>query len=91
LGNNAQFINTIKDTGANILETHEFPDHFVYDNRIIERLIKGAQSKTALLVTTEKDMVKISPEYYPYIIPFLITLDICDDDRKMLCYMLKNL
>jgi tetraacyldisaccharide 4'-kinase len=91
LGNNSQFIKTIKNTGANIIETQEFPDHFVYDNRIIERLIKKAQHHAALLVTTEKDMVKISPHYYPYIVPFLITLDICDDDKKRLCDMITKL
>jgi len=83
LGNNAQFIQTIKNTGANIIQTHEFPDHFVYDNRIVERLIKTAQQNAALLVTTEKDMVKINPVYYPCVIPFLITMDICDDDNKI--------
>ena len=85
LGNNTQFIQTIKNTGANIIATHEFSDHFVYDNRIIERLVKTAQQEAALLVTTEKDMVKIDSKYYSYIVPFLITLDICDDDKDMLC------
>lgn len=91
LGNNAQFIKTIEQTGANIIETHEFPDHFVYDKRLVDRLIKTAQQRAALLVTTEKDMVKIAPHYYPYLVPFLIKLDISDNDREDLCNFLMTL
>ncbi len=91
LGNNAQFIAMIASMGANIIHTEQFPDHFKYDNRIIDRLIKKATQSAALLVTTEKDMVKIAPHYYPYLVPFLITLDICDDDKILLCNTIKGL
>ncbi len=91
LGNNQQFIAMIQKMNAHIIESHEFPDHFSYDDRIIDRLIKKAQQEAALLITTEKDMVKISPCYYPYMIPLLITLDISDDDRITLENIIKNL
>ena len=91
LGNNKQFISMVKNMNAHIIHAEEFPDHFQYDNRIIDRLIKKAHQEAALLITTEKDMVKISPCYYPYLIPLLITLDICDDDKNLLCNMIKKL
>lgn len=91
LGNNSQFITMIENAGANIIHTEQFPDHFDYSHTLIERLIKKAQDNAALLVTTEKDMVKIPSHYYPYILPFLITLDICDDDKNMLSDKIYNL
>lgn len=91
LGNNGQFITMIENMGANIIHTEQFPDHFQYDNRIIDRLIKKATQSAALLVTTEKDMIKIAPHYYPYLVPFLITLDICDEDKDLLRRKIQDL
>jgi len=39
-----------------------FPDHFPYDNRIQEILVRRAGAEGAILVTTEKDAVKLDPE-----------------------------
>lgn len=91
LGNNQQFQDIVQKSGANILKSEKFPDHFTYNDRIIERLISQAQQSAALLVTTEKDMVKISAKYYPYIIPFLITLDIHQDDYPIINNMLEKI
>ncbi len=57
-----KFFQTLKNLGLNVVETIQFPDHFKYSENDLRNIIeKGAQAN-ALLVTTEKDLVKI-PEY----------------------------
>ncbi len=60
LANNQQFFETLRSTGAEIVGTAGFPDHHLYtlaDLRTIRNAARGAD----LIVTTEKDAVKIGP------------------------------
>lgn len=84
IGNPEQFFNMLTNKGADLLETHIFPDHQPYSERIIQRLIKQAQNKNAILVTTEKDMVRIPEQYYSMIYPILAPLNFCDEDLDIL-------
>jgi len=91
LGNNQQFFNTIESLGATIIDTQSFPDHYQYNDRIVQRLIDTAQEKAALLVTTEKDMVKINPKFYPFIIPILIEIEVSNGDKETICEKIRSL
>ena len=60
LANNAQFFDTLRALGADVVATREFPDHHRYtlaELRAIRTDARGAE----LIVTTEKDAVKIGP------------------------------
>jgi tetraacyldisaccharide 4'-kinase len=60
LADNAQFFETLRTIGADVIGTREFPDHHRYtlaDLRGIRNAARGAD----LIVTTEKDAVKIGP------------------------------
>jgi tetraacyldisaccharide 4'-kinase len=41
----------------------DFPDHHVFASREIARLVEEATRRRALLVTTEKDGVRLGPRY----------------------------
>ena len=41
-------------------ETYAFPDHYVYKKSDINRLFARAKKENALLITTEKDSIKLS-------------------------------
>jgi tetraacyldisaccharide 4'-kinase len=57
LGDNASFFNLLKDLGADLVRTVEFPDHHRYSGKDLERLYSWGDVE--ILVTTEKDAVKI--------------------------------
>ena len=51
IANNGQFFDSLRAAGADVIATHEFPDHHRYKPEDIPR--------GELLVTTEKDAVKL--------------------------------
>ena len=57
LGDNSSFFRTLQDIGADVVRTVEFPDHYRYRRKDLRRMesFQGAE----MLVTTEKDAVKI--------------------------------
>lgn len=54
-----KFFSTLKANGARLVESHAFPDHHRFTARQAERLLKEAEEKSAMLVTTEKDWVRL--------------------------------
>jgi tetraacyldisaccharide 4'-kinase len=60
IGNSNSFFNMLKDLGANLIDTHEWPDHHAYTSEDISWLCRWhAQDRDAKLVCTVKDWVKI--------------------------------
>jgi tetraacyldisaccharide 4'-kinase len=53
------FLSMLRDLGAEIVDTITFPDHHDYKPQDVEALLARATDYEALVVTTEKDMVKI--------------------------------
>jgi tetraacyldisaccharide 4'-kinase len=54
-----KFYDMLGVLGANIIGTHDFPDHHPYRRDEIEALVAAAKEKGATLITTTKDAVKI--------------------------------
>lgn len=59
IGRPQKFFDTLRAMGADLIEVHSFPDHHVYDTRVVARMLHAAQAQNAVLITTEKDAVKI--------------------------------
>jgi tetraacyldisaccharide 4'-kinase len=57
LGDNAAFFSLLRDMGAEIVEAVEFPDHHDYTVEEVQRL--QSQEDAEMVITTEKDAVKI--------------------------------
>jgi tetraacyldisaccharide 4'-kinase len=49
----------LKAAGCELVDFAPFPDHFAYDEALLERLAARAQQFGAGLVTTEKDWVRL--------------------------------
>ena len=47
----------------NTLEQISFPDHYNYTNKDLDNLVKKAKGVEAVLLTTEKDYVRIPQDY----------------------------
>lgn len=54
-----KFYATLSAQGARLLETRSFPDHHRYTKRQAAALLKRARAQNAMLVTTEKDWVRL--------------------------------
>ena len=50
---------TLRELGAELVETHGFPDHHPYGGAEVEALLVTAKRRGALAVTTEKDAVRL--------------------------------
>jgi tetraacyldisaccharide 4'-kinase len=60
IGRPQKFFDSLKACGARLVARHAFPDHHPYRPAEIIALQRQAEALDALLVTTEKDMVKLS-------------------------------
>jgi tetraacyldisaccharide 4'-kinase len=56
-----KFKATLQDLGAIVVGWQSFPDHHLYSLKELRRLQTSAQRNGALLLTTEKDFVRIVP------------------------------
>lgn len=59
IANPQSFFKLLEDLGAEILVTESFPDHHFFKLDEINALLSYAKNEDALIVTTEKDIVRI--------------------------------
>lgn len=59
VANPQSFYKLLEELGAEVIVTESFPDHHYFKPDEINALLSYAKSEDALLVTTEKDMVRI--------------------------------
>jgi tetraacyldisaccharide 4'-kinase len=59
IGRPKKFFHLLESRGAQVIETHAFPDHHIYTPEEIGHLITLASSKSAMLMTTTKDFVRL--------------------------------
>jgi tetraacyldisaccharide 4'-kinase len=59
IANPKKFYATLGQNGARLTGTRSFPDHHAFTERQAERLLRWAREWNAMLVTTEKDWVRL--------------------------------
>jgi tetraacyldisaccharide 4'-kinase len=69
-----KFYATLRRVGAQIIMTRNFADHHPYKPREIEALIEEAGRRSALLVTTEKDAVRLGARHARAVMALPVTL-----------------
>ncbi|MGE4351639.1 MAG: tetraacyldisaccharide 4'-kinase [Bdellovibrionales bacterium] len=62
IGRPSKFYESCCQAGLNVEATRDFPDHYAYRTRDIERLVREAEKKGLSLITTAKDLVRLSPK-----------------------------
>lgn len=82
IGRPEKFFDTVRQQGATIVDSETFPDHYVYSRSIIERLIARAEAQDLMLVTTEKDAIKLPRDTLGKIWP--LPVDLVFDDQSAL-------
>jgi len=61
IGRPSKFFASLKALGAEIVESREYADHHAYTASEIARLKSKARGADAVLITTEKDFVRLTP------------------------------
>ena len=76
IGNPASFFNLLKNNSIDVLKEISFPDHYDYLNKELEDLINSAKENRTILLTTEKDYLRINVRYRENISYLKIRVDI---------------
>lgn len=82
IGNPNDFKNILINNKFVIKKEFIFPDHFEYNKRDIEKIIKIAKKENLKIVTTEKDFIKIDNEFKSEI--DFLKIDLSIDQEKEL-------
>ena len=81
IGNPINFFELLKQNGINAFEEIDYPDHYNYSKKELENLIKKSKEKDALLLTTEKDYLRIDENYKKNIQFLKIKTQLIDQDK----------
>ena len=63
IGNPKNFFDILNENNIDMIDQISFPDHYNYSGKEIDDLIKKAITSNALLLTTEKDYLRIDEKY----------------------------
>jgi len=78
IGRPEKFFATLADLQCDVVGTRTYPDHYAYKPDEIMRLADAAAAAGALLVTTEKDQVRLPPEARRMVTPVQVALTFRD-------------
>jgi tetraacyldisaccharide 4'-kinase len=74
IGRPEKFFATLRGIGADLVGAHAFPDHAAYSRLALERLRREARAARAMLVTTDKDAVRLPRWFRGEAVPLPVTL-----------------
>ena len=81
IGNHETFVSMVKKAQLNVLKEIEFPDHYNYEKKDIDKIISEASDLNCKIVTTEKDYLRMDNTYFDKIKVMKSELKIIDEDK----------
>ncbi len=81
IGRPEKFFDSLRDNGVKLVEELAFPDHHYYNETDFKAIFGIANSDQAVIVTTEKDMVKVPERFRKIIYPIKAHLEIEDEEE----------
>jgi len=87
LGDNIAFFDFLKKLGANVVCEIAYPDHYAYGRKDMEKLLHHQEAE--IIVTTEKDAVKIDPEQAPENLYYL-TIEAKIEKKEEMMLLIQN-
>ncbi|MDH5489218.1 MAG: tetraacyldisaccharide 4'-kinase [Rhodospirillaceae bacterium] len=90
IGRPEKFFETLKNIDCNIKRKYPFPDHHPYSENDILPILKYAEKNNSVVVTTEKDAVKIPKYLLEKVFVLKVKTKLSDQDDEALKAMLKE-
>tara|TARA_B100000787_G_scaffold6417_1_gene4811 strand:+ start:1001 stop:1945 length:945 start_codon:yes stop_codon:yes gene_type:complete len=86
IGNHKTFVDMLKNNDLKIIDDLEFPDHYQYLKKDLNKIISEAKKYDAKIITTEKDYLRLDSFNKNEILFISSTLEILDEKnlRKIL-------
>lgn len=88
LGRPEKFRTTIQSLGLSLAGWSPFPDHYPYTSQDLEDLTSRARALNARLLTTEKDTLRLPPDFAAQVAILPVTLEI--KEKKAILDFLKE-
>lgn len=79
IGRPGKFFETVAEAGGHLVGSREFPDHHPYRPGDVADLIAWADALGAILVTTQKDRVRLPPDVADEVTTLGVTLRFADE------------
>ena len=89
IGNHQTFVSMLKKHGLNILKDTEFPDHYKYTKKNIDKILNEANNLKCKIITTEKDFLRLENKNINQIKCIKSELKILDEE-KLIRVLLKK-
>lgn len=83
IGRPEKFFETLKAMGAELVDTVAFADHYAYPPEVLTRLARQARSRNAMLITTEKDAVRLPAAFRPEVMTVQVSLEPEEPERLL--------
>ena len=62
IGNPENFFDQLKEKNIDLIKTYSYPDHHNYSKKELKNIIDEAEKNNAVIVTTEKDHIRMNEE-----------------------------
>ncbi len=84
IGRPQKFFSMLRDLNFRIMRQFPFPDHYFYSELELVNILETANKYNAIVVTTEKDFVKLPTAYQKIIYPIKIGLRLSNNENLLL-------
>jgi len=78
IGRPEKFFESLRKCGGRLVGTEAYPDHYPYPPETLARLDSAARAADATLITTEKDAVRLPPDFRARILTLPVRLRFAD-------------